>query len=37
MLPIPGISSLEQLEENMKAAGIILTEQEWAAIDDITE
>jgi len=33
MLPIPGTSSLKHLEENMKAAGIILSDKEWAEIE----
>jgi pyridoxine 4-dehydrogenase len=33
MLPIPGTSSLEHLEENMAAAKVKLTADEWKAID----
>lgn len=33
MLPIPGTSSLEHLEENIKAADITLSDQEWAEIE----
>jgi pyridoxine 4-dehydrogenase len=34
MLPIPGTSSLEHLEENIAAAGVNLTDAEWKAIED---
>jgi pyridoxine 4-dehydrogenase len=33
MLPIPGTSSLQHLEENIKAADIRLSDQEWAEIE----
>jgi len=33
MLPIPGTSFLQHLEENIKAAGIRLSDQEWAEIE----
>jgi len=33
MLPIPGTSSLEHLEENVKAADITLTPEEWKEIE----
>jgi aryl-alcohol dehydrogenase-like predicted oxidoreductase len=33
MLPIPGTSSLEHLEENMKSAEIKLSDAEWAEIE----
>jgi aryl-alcohol dehydrogenase-like predicted oxidoreductase len=33
MLPIPGTGSVEHLEENLAAAGITLTDEEFAAID----
>jgi pyridoxine 4-dehydrogenase len=33
ILPIPGTSSLEHLEENIKAADITLSDQEWAEIE----
>jgi pyridoxine 4-dehydrogenase len=33
ILTIPGTSSLQHLEENIKAADITLTEQEWAEIE----
>ena len=33
MLPIPGTSSVEHLEENVEAADLELTEDEWAAIE----
>lgn len=32
MLPIPGTSSLEHLEENIAAAGIVLSDEEYAAL-----
>jgi pyridoxine 4-dehydrogenase len=37
MLPIPGTSSLDHLEENMKAAEIVLSEQEWADIQAMAQ
>ena len=33
MLPIPGTSSLEHLEENVAAAGVKLTDAEWKEIE----
>ena len=33
MLPIPGTSSVEHLEENIAAAGVKLSEAEWKAIE----
>jgi aryl-alcohol dehydrogenase-like predicted oxidoreductase len=33
MLPIPGTSRVDHLEENMAAAGIALSADEWAALD----
>jgi pyridoxine 4-dehydrogenase len=36
MLPIPGTSSLAHLEENVAAAKLKLTPQEWKAIDALT-
>jgi aryl-alcohol dehydrogenase-like predicted oxidoreductase len=33
MLPIPGTSSIAHLEENVAAAKIKLTPEEWKAID----
>ena len=33
MLPIPGTAKVEHLEENMAAAGIELTEEEYASLD----
>jgi aryl-alcohol dehydrogenase-like predicted oxidoreductase len=36
MLPIPGTSSLPHLEENMAAAKIQLSPEEWKAIDALT-
>ena len=35
MLPIPGTSSLAHLEENMAAAKLKLTPEEWKAIDEL--
>jgi aryl-alcohol dehydrogenase-like predicted oxidoreductase len=36
MLPIPGTSSLQHLEENVAAAKLKLTPQEWNAIDALS-
>jgi pyridoxine 4-dehydrogenase len=36
MLPIPGTSSLAHLEENMAAAKVHLSAEEWKAIDALT-
>jgi pyridoxine 4-dehydrogenase len=36
MLPIPGTSSLAHLEQNVAAAKLKLTPEEWKAIDSIT-
>jgi aryl-alcohol dehydrogenase-like predicted oxidoreductase len=36
MLPIPGTSSLAHLEENMAAAQVRLSAEEWKAIDALT-
>jgi aryl-alcohol dehydrogenase-like predicted oxidoreductase len=33
MLPIPGTSSVEHLEQNVAAANLKLTPAEWKAID----
>lgn len=33
ILPIPGTSSIEHLEENIKAADISLSDQEWAEVE----
>jgi len=33
MLPIPGTSSVKHLEENTAAAGVQLSEREWAALE----
>ena len=33
MLPIPGTASLEHLEENIKAANLVLSDSEWAEIE----
>ena len=35
MLPIPGTASLAHLEENVAAAKLKLTPEEWKAIDAI--
>jgi aryl-alcohol dehydrogenase-like predicted oxidoreductase len=35
MLPIPGTSSLPHLEENMAAAKIKLTAEDWKRIDSL--
>lgn len=35
MLPIPGTSSLAHLEDNVAAAKLKLTPEEWKAIDAI--
>ena len=37
MLPIPGTSSLAHLEENMAAARVTLSPEEWKAIDALAE
>jgi pyridoxine 4-dehydrogenase len=37
MLPIPGTSSLAHLEENVAAAKLKLTPEEWKAIDALTK
>ena len=34
MLPIPGTSSIEHLEENIAAAGVNLSDAEWKQIED---
>ncbi len=34
MLPIPGTSSVEHLEENIAAAGVKLSAAEWKEIED---
>jgi aryl-alcohol dehydrogenase-like predicted oxidoreductase len=33
ILPIPGTSSIEHLEENMKAVELVLTDEQWAAVE----
>jgi aryl-alcohol dehydrogenase-like predicted oxidoreductase len=33
MLPIPGTSKLVHLEENARAASVVLTDAEFAALD----
>jgi aryl-alcohol dehydrogenase-like predicted oxidoreductase len=35
MLPIPGTSSVEHLEENIAAAGIHLSEKEFRELDEV--
>ncbi len=35
MLPIPGTSSIAHLEENMKAAGLQLSDSEWAEVEAV--
>jgi aryl-alcohol dehydrogenase-like predicted oxidoreductase len=35
MLPIPGTSSIAHLEENMAAAKLQLTPNDWKRIDDL--
>jgi len=37
MLPIPGTSSVEHLEENVAAAGVRLTEEEYRQLADVSE
>jgi pyridoxine 4-dehydrogenase len=37
MLPIPGTSSVAHLEENMKAAGVTLTDEEMAELGKVRE
>ena len=37
MLPIPGTSSVKHLEENTAAAGLRLSDEEWAAIEKEAE
>jgi aryl-alcohol dehydrogenase-like predicted oxidoreductase len=39
MLPIPGTSSIEHLEENMRAGSVRLTEEEFremASVEELT-
>jgi pyridoxine 4-dehydrogenase len=33
MLPIPGTSSVEHLEENVKAADVTLSDAEWQELE----
>jgi pyridoxine 4-dehydrogenase len=33
MLPIPGTSSVAHLQDNVQAAGIILSDEDFAALD----
>jgi aryl-alcohol dehydrogenase-like predicted oxidoreductase len=35
MLPIPGTGSVAHLEENVAAADVVLTDEQWAALDDL--
>ncbi len=35
MLPIPGTSSVEHLEDNLKAASIELTDKQFDALSDV--
>jgi len=37
MLPIPGTSSVEHLEENVAAANVTLSDAEWKAIEDLAK
>jgi aryl-alcohol dehydrogenase-like predicted oxidoreductase len=37
MLPIPGTSSIEHLEENVRAASLQLTDEEYLKLTGITE
>jgi aryl-alcohol dehydrogenase-like predicted oxidoreductase len=37
MLPIPGTSRVDHLEENVAAARIVLTEAEMATLDDLPD
>ena len=37
MLPIPGTSSIEHLEENMQATSVQLTEQEYLELTGVAE
>jgi len=37
MLPIPGTSSIDHLEENVKAADLTLTDAEWAEVEAETK
>jgi pyridoxine 4-dehydrogenase len=37
MLPIPGTSSVKHLEENVAAAGVKLSDQEWAEIEAVAK
>ena len=36
MLPIPGTSSVEHLDENVAAAALALDASEWSAIDRVS-
>ena len=35
MLPIPGTGKVAHLEENVAAADVVLTDEQWAALDDL--
>jgi len=35
MLPIPGTGSVAHLEENVAAADVVLTDEQWARLDDL--
>ncbi len=35
MLPIPGTGRVSHLEENVAAADVVLTDEQWAALDDL--
>ena len=37
MLPIPGTSSIEHLEENVQAGSLSLTEQEYLELTGVAE
>jgi pyridoxine 4-dehydrogenase len=37
MLPIPGTSSIEHLEENVSAASLCLTQEEFEELSEVTE
>jgi pyridoxine 4-dehydrogenase len=37
MIPIPGTSSVKHLEENMAAAKLQLSAEEWKAIENAAE
>jgi aryl-alcohol dehydrogenase-like predicted oxidoreductase len=37
MLPIPGTSSIEHLEQNVSAASLELTKEEFGELSEVTE